>query len=62
MNFANGPFDLTSVVRNQQTKADTTFGAAVQAAETVRLNPLSTSKQLKDQREILQQINNHEPE
>ena len=40
----------------------TTFAAAVGQAESVRLDPLATEKELKEQREILNHINNHGPE
>jgi len=62
LNFAGGVFDLTSVVEDHKSKTLTTFIAAVGQAESVRLDPLATEKELKEQREVLNHINNHGPE
>ena len=62
LNFAVGVFDLTSVVKDHKNKTLTTFIAAVGQAESVRLDPLATEKDVKQQREILNHINNHGPE
>ena len=62
LNFAAGVFDLNSTVEDHKNKTLTTFIAAVGQAESARLNPLTTEKELKKQREILNHINNHGPE
>ena len=47
LNFANGSIELSSPVdTNGDHVNDSTFGAAMQAAEAVRLNPASTKAQL----------------
>jgi hypothetical protein len=57
MNFANGSvkFD-TPVDTNKNGIDDTTWGAAMLAAETVRINPASTSNQIKAQKDIVERI------
>ncbi len=62
LNFAAGVFDLDSVVKDNKNKTLTTFAAAVGQAESARLNPSATEKELKQEREILNHINNHGPE
>jgi hypothetical protein len=55
LNFANGAFDLDEVVDTGS--GSDTFANVLAAAEAVRLNPASTSKQLLDQRNILARMN-----
>ena len=58
LNFANGSLDLDELVDTDGKKGlDTTFYAAVMAAETVRLNPASTRAELLAQKDILERIN-----
>jgi PKD domain len=58
LNFANGAVALTELVDTDGNgTADTTFWAAVQAAEAVRLDPTATRSQLEAQKNILEQIN-----
>ena len=58
LNFANGSYDLaTPVDTNGDGVVDTTFRAALTAAETVYLNPSSTNAQLLTQQKILERIN-----
>ncbi len=62
LNFAVGVFDLTSVVKDHKNKTLTTFIAAVGQAESVRLDPQATEKDLKQHREILNHSNKHRPD
>jgi hypothetical protein len=58
LNFANGAFELTEAVdSNGDGNADTTFAAAVAAAEAVRLDASATKAQLEAQKDILERIN-----
>ncbi|QES48859.1 hypothetical protein DEJ50_14565 [Streptomyces venezuelae] len=58
LNFANGSYDLTTRVdTNGNWIPDTTFGAAMAAAEAVYRNPASTGLQLAAQTKILLQFN-----
>jgi subtilisin family serine protease len=58
LNFANGALDLTEMVdTNGDGLDDMTFGAALSAAEAVRLNPAATRAQLEAQKNILERIN-----
>jgi hypothetical protein len=58
LNFANGSIDLSTPVDVTGDKTpDTTFGAAMTAAENVRLNPASTSAQLTAQKTMIERIN-----
>jgi M6 family metalloprotease-like protein len=55
LNFANGAYDLTETVRIGN--VTDTFANVVATAESVRLNPASTSKELQDQHNILARMN-----
>lgn len=58
LNFANGSLDWGQLVdTNADGLPDTAFSTVVAAAETVRLNPASTARDLDRQRQILQRIN-----
>jgi hypothetical protein len=58
LNFANGSIELsTPVDTNGDHVNDSSFGAAMQAAEAVRLNPASTKAQLNAQKDIVERIN-----
>lgn len=58
LNFANGAVGLNDLVdTNGDLVPDTTFAAAVAAAETVRSNPAATKAQLLAQKDILERIN-----
>jgi hypothetical protein len=58
LNFANGAYTLTEMVDTDGDGLDdTTFGAALAAAEAVRLNPASTRAALEAQKNILERIN-----
>jgi hypothetical protein len=58
LNFANGSVEWDEQVdTNADGVADTSFGAAVQAAETVRLTANATAAQIDAQRRKLQSIN-----
>ena len=58
LNFANGAFDLATLVDTDGNgSADTSFGTVMANAEAVRLNPASTAAQIHAQRDILEQIN-----
>jgi hypothetical protein len=58
LNFANGSLDLNELVDTDgHGGVDTTFYAAVTAAEAVRLNPASTKAELLAQAKILERIN-----
>ena len=55
LNFANGAFEYTQLMdTNFNGTPDTQFGVAMGNAETVRLNPASTTAQIDAQRKILQ--------
>jgi hypothetical protein len=57
LNFANGAVKLdTPVDTNSNGIDDSTFGAVMLAAETVRINPASTSAQVKAQKDIIARI------
>jgi len=57
LNFANGSVSLgTPVDSDGDGSLDSTFGAVMLAAETVRMNPASTSAQIKGQKDIVEQI------
>src|SRR5690606_40394370 len=57
LNFANGSVKLaTPVDTDGDLTADSTFGAAMLAAETVRVNPASTSAQIKAQKDIVERL------
>lgn len=57
LNFANGAVKLdTPVDTNLDGIDDSTFGAVMLAAETVRTNPASTSMQIKAQKDIIARI------
>ncbi|WP_328988914.1 S8 family serine peptidase [Kribbella sp. NBC_01245] len=58
LNFADGSFDLsTAVDTNLDLKKDSTFGAVMANAETIRLNPASTNAQLRSQVLLLEKLN-----
>ncbi|WP_447138686.1 M36 family metallopeptidase [Micromonospora sp. LZ34] len=58
LNFANGSYDLdTPVDTDGDGVADSTFGAAVAAAEAVYNNPAATKTQLLQQQKILERFN-----
>ena len=58
LNFADGSVGLDTPVDIDRKKgADTTFGAAISAAEAVRLDPNHTRAELKAQKDILERIN-----
>ncbi len=55
LNFANGAFEYTELMDTDfNGRPDTQFGVAMKNAETVRLNPASTTAQIDAQRKILQ--------
>ena len=57
LNFANGSVGLaTPVDTDGNGVPDTTFGAALLVAESVRVNPASTSAQIKAQKDIVERI------
>lgn len=57
LNFANGSVRLSSPVdSNGDGIDDSTFGAVMLTAESVRVNPASTSAQIKAQKDILERI------
>ena len=57
LNFANGSIRLNSPVdSNGDGIADSTFGAVMFTAESVRINPASTSAQIKAQKNIVERI------
>jgi len=57
LNFANGAVKLdTPVDTNNDGVDDSTFGAVMLTAETVRINPASTSAQIKAQKDIIDRI------
>ena len=58
LNFADGSFDLgTRVDTNLDLKLDSTFGVVMAQAEAIRLNPASTSSQIRQQTLLLEQLN-----
>lgn len=59
LNLANGAVDFGELVVDTDGDGipDTTFGDAVAAAEAVRLDPLSSSAEVNEQRALLHQIN-----
>ena len=57
LNFANGSIRLASPVdSNGDGVADSTFGAVMFTAESVRINPASTTAQIKAQKNIVERI------
>ena len=57
LNFANGSVKLaTPVDTDGNGSKDSTFGAAMLTAETVRINPASTSNQIKAHKDIVERI------
>ena len=57
LNFANGSVKLDTPVDSVGgPAADSTFGAVMFAAETIRMNPASTSAQIKAQKDIVERI------
>jgi len=57
LNFANGSIKLSTMVdTNGDRVLDTTFGAAMLTAETVRIDPASTEAQIKAQKDIVERI------
>lgn len=57
LNFANGSVKLDTLVDTDGNGTlDSTFGATMLTAETVRLNPASTSAEIKAQKDILARI------
>lgn len=58
LNFAHGAYDLDDLIdTNRDHEADTEFWDVLQDAEAVRLDPDSTSKELRDQRSLLRRVN-----
>ena len=58
LNFANGSIAWAQLIdTNKNRVPDTPFSAVMATAETVRNNPLSTHRQLQDQRDILKRMN-----
>ncbi|MFC9692906.1 S8 family serine peptidase [Kribbella sp. NPDC056951] len=58
LNFADGSFDLgTQVDTNLDLQLDSTFGAVMAQAEAIRLNPASTSNQIRQQTLLLEKLN-----
>ncbi|MFF1816485.1 S8 family serine peptidase [Kribbella sp. NPDC058245] len=58
LNFADGSFDLgTRVDTNLDLRLDSTFGAVMAQAEAIRLNPASTSNQIRQQTLLLEKLN-----
>lgn len=58
LNFADGSFDLGSRVdTNLDLRPDSTFGQVMAQAEAVRLNPASTSAQIRKQTLLLEKLN-----
>lgn len=58
LNFADGSLDLDSPVdTNLDLRMDSTFGAVMANAETIRLNPASTNAQIRQQTLLLEKIN-----
>ena len=57
LNFANGSVSLSTPVDSDGNGSlDSTFGAVMLAAETVRMNPASTSAQIKAQKDIVERV------
>ena len=57
LNFANGSVSLdTPVDTDKNGTLDSTFGAVMFHAETIRVNPASTSAQIKAQKDIVERI------
>jgi hypothetical protein len=57
LNFANGSVGLdTPVDTNRDGVPDTTFGEAMLAAETVRVDPASTPSQIRAQKDVVERI------
>jgi len=57
LNFANGSVKLaTPVDTDGNGSKDSTFGAAVFTAESVRINPASSSAQIKAQKDIIERV------
>ena len=59
LNFANGSYDLDTMVDTDgDGTVDTAYGDALAAAEAVRLNPASTDAALLEQKDVLDRLNN----
>ena len=57
LNFANGSVKLdTPVDTDANGTLDSTFGAVMFTAETIRINPASTPAQVKTQKDIIERI------
>ena len=57
LNFANGSVKLSTPVDSDGNGSlDSTFGATMLHAETVRVNPASTSAQIKAQKDVVERI------
>ncbi|MDY0908136.1 M36 family metallopeptidase [Microbacterium sp. CFBP9034] len=57
LNFANGSVSLSTPVDSDGNGTlDSTFGAVMLTAETIRVNPASTSTQIKAQKDIVERI------
>ena len=59
LNFANGALsfdDPVSTSKNKNDPPDTTFGAAMLAAELVATNPSSTAEEIRAQKDIIERI------
>ncbi len=57
LNFANGAVKLdTSVDTDGNGSLDSTFGAAMLVAETVRTNPAATAAQIRTQKNIVERM------
>jgi hypothetical protein len=59
LNFANGAIEFDTPVStsgNKHAPPDTTFGAALLAAELVAINPASTPAQIRRQKDIIERI------
>ena len=57
LNFANGSVKLdTPVDSDGNGTLDSTFGAVMFTAETIRINPASTSAQIKAQKDIIERV------
>ncbi|HZD19003.1 MAG TPA: hypothetical protein VE669_12750, partial [Actinomycetota bacterium] len=59
LNFANGAFGWDELVYDADGDgvADTSFGDVIGTAEAVRLNPASTPREIREQRDILRDLN-----
>ena len=58
LNFANGSVAWDQLVDTEgNSVGDTPFSDVIAGAESVRINPASTEKQIKEQKDLLQKIN-----